>query len=53
MNISISNVYIDVFVHICMLYYKNQTKLTAYANKESNAFATEVWTLNGLDNAEH
>lgn len=53
MNVSVSNVYIDVFLHMCMLYYKNQTKLTAYANKEPNALATEVWTLNGLDNAEH
>lgn len=25
----------------------------AYANKEPNALATEVWTLNGLANAEH
>lgn len=53
MNVSVSNVYIGVFLHMCMLYYKNQTKLMAYANKEPNALATEVWTLKGLDNAEH
>lgn len=42
-----------MYFYMCMLYYKNQTKLTAYANKEPIALATEVWTLNGLDNAEH